>query len=174
MERWEQMKINLEASTIEPLRYFARPAEDKLTEIWREAEILRPGTYKGHEFTEADVRAVIDTFDPKERPLVQVEHNMSLERTHGWVIGAQLVQEGAVPVALVLLHIVGAWAVERVLDGRLSALSAGLDPATWRLEEVSFVRRGAVPTAKLLTAEGTDEEQFQRMRAAVLGRGRGR
>lgn len=162
------MRIHLEAAPLKPLRYFDRPSEDTPRRVYREAELLRVGTFKGRDFTESDLHDLAASAVAERRPL-QVEHQMSLERYHGFIEAAKVVNEpGAPPRLLALLCVLGSWAVERVLDGRLSALSAGvLDTVPLTLEEVSFVRRGLCPTAVMLEADEEPDPQYERMRRAA-------
>lgn len=131
--------------------------------LWREAEILRPGTYKGAEFSAEDVQSIAALYDRVNEPVpLQLEHSMSLEKQHGFVHAVKTVEMDGVPVAVALLQILGSWAIERVLDGRLAALSAGLYLDPCEIFELSFVRRGACPTARLLSEETIMDNEEER------------
>jgi len=133
----------LQAGGLEDLATFAEQDAPEASgpRVLREAHLLHPGTFNGHQFSRADLQQVVDHFDPADPPPIQLDHSMSARDTQGYVRALRM--EGDKLRAL--LEFRGQEAVARVSDGLWRKLSAGvyLRPHK-RLKEVSVTPFPAV------------------------------
>jgi len=148
----------LQAGGLEDLATFAEQDAPEASgpRVLREAHLLHPGTFNGHQFSRADLQQVVDHFDPADPPPIQLDHSLSARDTQGYVRALRM--EGDKLRAL--LEFRGQEAVTRVSDGLWRKLSAGvyLRP-TKRLKEVSVTPFPAVAgpePARVLTQGGNE------------------
>ena len=151
----------LQAGGLEDLATFAEQdaPEPSGPRVLREAHLLHPGTFNGHQFSRADLQQVVDNFDAQDPPPIQLDHSLSARDTQGYVRALRM--EGDKLRAL--LEFRGQEAVTRVSDGLWRKLSAGvyLRPQK-RLKEVSVTPFPAVAgpePARVLTQGGSDMDE---------------
>ncbi len=151
----------LQAGGLEDLATFAEQDAPEASgpRVLREAHLLHPGVFNGHQFSRADLQQVVDNFDAQDPPPIQLDHSLSARDTQGYVRALRM--EGDKLRAL--LEFRGQEAVTRVSDGLWRKLSAGvyLRPQK-RLKEVSVTPFPAVAgpePARVLTQGGSDMDE---------------
>ena len=77
----------LQAGGLEDLATFAEQDAPEASgpRALREAHLLHPGTFNGHQFSRADLQQVVDNFDPADPPPIQLDHSLSARDTQGYV-----------------------------------------------------------------------------------------
>lgn len=119
------------------------PPTDGIPRVLREVKVICPGSYNGHEWTEADLREIEAAYDPADPPPIQMQHERSPGERHGRVRGLRLRDDGWL---WALCEFVGQRAFEAVTARLWDQTSAGLVVAPYQeLFELSVVDRGAVP-----------------------------
>ncbi len=145
--------VELEAAQpiAEGLTHFADltidPPSEGISHVLREVRVIRPGVYRGHEWTLEDLREIEAAFDPSEPPPIQMQHARSPGDRYGRVRALRLREDGWL---WALCEFIGQRATEAVLTRLWSQTSAGLVIAPYQaLEELSIVDAGAVPGSSI-------------------------
>lgn len=119
------------------------PPGEKIPHALREVRVIQPGTYKGHEWTLADLQEIEAAFDPADPPPILVQHEESAGARVGYVRALRLRDDGWL---WALGEFIGTHATEQVVGKLWDQTSAGLVIAPYQaLDELSVVHRGAVP-----------------------------
>lgn len=113
---------------------------------FREAFVLKPGTYQGvngeAKFTSADIAEVVANFNPADPPPIQINHSNDPRDTLGYVTNMRV---GTGDRLHELQEYRGAYAVGLVRAGLLRKMSVGIyRKPTNRMKETSAVLQGAV------------------------------
>lgn len=118
------------------------PAAGTYPRLLREALLIYPGTWNGHEFTAEMLAEMVAEFDPSDPPPIQVDHSDSAWCTQGYAIALRQDPTGR---TWVLLEFRGQDAVTRVTEGRWRKLSGGIYvKPKLKLREVSVTPHPAV------------------------------
>lgn len=107
----------------------ADPVLPKSPTLWREVNIIKPGTYYTSngifEPTLEDCQMMVANFVPGDPVPIQVSHSMNANDTSGWVYALTMRGEWVVG----LLQFVGVDPCTKVLDGRWRKVSGGFNAA---------------------------------------------
>lgn len=134
--------------------------------LLREAHLLHPGVFNGHDFTAAELRAFAASFRPEDPPPLQLDHSQKARDTVGYLRAVRLVEDEGGPKLRGLVEFLGAEAVTAVREGRWRKLSLGLRvrprPEIRELSVTPFPAVSDPEPARVLAEGGTmDEETTQ-------------
>lgn len=134
--------------------------------LLREAHLLHPGVFNGHDFTAAELRAFATSFRPEDPPPLQLDHSQKARDTVGYLRAVRLVHDDSGPKLRGLVEFLGAEAVTAVREGRWRKLSLGLRlrprPEIRELSVTPFPAVSDPEPARVLAEGGImDEETTQ-------------